>query len=321
MSSAEAAPAAAATSGAFAKGVIFNSVCLVLITGVAWGTGAWLSAGVSVGVNWLVFLVHALPQSSEKFFDATGTLTYVTLTITAFFFSPQFQGLQFDTRQYVLGAMVLIWSIRLGSYLLGRICRDGKDARFDSLKVSFILWLGVWSMQALWCYLVALPALIIIGKPPCVGTAMGPSPSVLDIVGWLVWLFAFGFEVIADRQKDAFRQDPANKGKFINIGLWAYSRHPNYFGEILMWMGICVSGMSCFRGFDLLAWMSPVTTFVLLNYVSGVPLLEKVGQERWGDDPAYIHYLENTPCVFPRLTAPPPYKAVEVPLAKAGLGA
>lgn len=87
-------------SGATTKGLVFNGVCLSLITLVGYATGTWASAGISVGVNWLVFLVHALPQSSEKFFDATGTLTYVTLTITALLLSPS--AFSYDTRQIVL---------------------------------------------------------------------------------------------------------------------------------------------------------------------------------------------------------------------------
>jgi len=293
----------------FVTGLIFNTATVVPILVVSWATGTWFSAAVSLAVNYTVFAIHALPFSSEKFFDATGTLTYVTLTITAILFSPSFADFSYDLRQIVLGSMVLVWSIRLGSYLLGRICRDGKDQRFDALKVSFILWLGVWSLQSLWCYLVALPALIILSLPNCAA-----SPSILDIVGWSIWVIGMGFEVIADRQKDAWRQLPENKGRFITIGLWSRSRHPNYFGEIMLWVGVCVSGMSCFRGALLLAWASPLTTFILLNYVSGVPLLETTGKQRWGDEPAYQHYLEHVPCVFPRLTAPPAF-------AGAGAGA
>jgi len=319
MSSAPKEEEEAEIQSPFTKGLIFNVCSLTPIILVSWATNTWRSAVVSCAVNYIVFAIHALPFSSEKFFDATGTLTYVSLTVTAVLLSPAFEGFTFDLRQLVLGSMVLVWSIRLGSYLLGRICRDGKDARFDRLKISFILWLGVWSMQALWCYLVALPALIIISKP----AGVFASPSILDLVGWSIWVIGMGFEVIADRQKDAWRMLPENKGRFITVGLWSRSRHPNYFGEITLWVGVCVSGMSSFTGFELLAWFSPVTTFILLNYVSGVPLLEKTADERWGNEPAYQHYKANTPCVFPRLTAPPEFKPSDngVPLTEVSQGA
>jgi len=291
-------------------------VLLGILALVAWACDVWLLAGISVGVNFGVFVLHAWPFSSEKFFDATGTLTYLTLTISAIFLSPSFPGLNFDIRQIVLACMICVWAVRLGSYLLGRICRDGKDQRFDRfIASSWIFWLGIWSYQALWCFLVALPVLLIISKP------CGNVPSPWDIVGWAMWAMGFGFEVISDRQKDAFRRDPANKGRFITTGLWAYSRHPNYFGEISLWIGITISGMSCFSGWDYLAWGSPGISFILLNYVSGVPMLEKTGEERWGSEPAYRHYMENTPCIIPRLTAPPPFKAAEVALVDNAVGA
>jgi len=287
---------------ATAKGLAFNGICLGVIAGVGFATDTWRSALISIGVNWFVFVVHAYPQSSEKFFDATGTLTYVTLIVSALLLAPS-SPLALGLRPLVLAAMVLVWSIRLGSYLLARIMRDGKDARFDALKPNAVFWLGIWSMQSLWCYLVALPALIIISQPSC-----APAPSLLDLAGWSLWALGMLFEVLADLQKATWRADPVNKGMFIHSGLWAYSRHPNYFGEILLWIGICVSGTSCFRGTELLGWLSPMTTYILLLYVSGVPLLEKTADERWSHDPAYQWYKEHTPVVFPRLTAPPPYK-------------
>jgi len=296
------------------RGLIFNGVTLGILALTSWATLTWKAALVSCGVNWLVFLIHALPQSSEKFFDATGTLTYVTLIVSGLFLSPSFGGfdsINFDLRQIVLAVMVMAWSIRLGSYLLMRICRDGKDERFDSFKVNVVFWLGVWSMQALWCYLIALPALIIFSKPPnCSKNAF----TLQDAAGYAIWVIGMGFEVIADRQKDAWRQLPENKGKFITVGLWSRSRHPNYFGEITIWIGVCLAGMSCFQRWDFLGWLSPITTFILLNYVSGVPLLEATADKRWGGQPEYEHYKANTPCVFPSLTAPPPFKAEEVPL-------
>jgi len=126
-------------------------------------------------------------------------------------------------------------------------------------------------------------------------------------VGWSIWLISFAIEVVADKQKDDFRRAPENKGKFITTGLWAYSRHPNYFGEIFMWVGLCISGSSCFHGAGWLAWLSPLVTILLLTKVSGVPLLEASGQKRWGNDPAYQHYMQHTPCILPALRKPPAY--------------
>merc|ERR1719422_1697850 len=133
------------------------------------------------------------------------------------------------------------------------------------------------------------------------------SPSPWDIAGWSLWIVGMLLEVVADRQKDAFRRDKTNDGKFITTGLWAYSRHPNYFGEIVLWVGVTTSGISCFQNWDWLALLSPATTFLLLNFVSGVPMLEAKAKERWGEDPAWQWYTAKTPCMIPTPCRPPPY--------------
>jgi steroid 5-alpha reductase family enzyme len=281
------------------RGIISNTICLAVLFGVGFPMKLLVSAAVSLGINWLVFLVHALPQNSEKFFDATGSLTYLALIGSAQVLT-ETSGL----RRYVSSSMVVLWCVRLGSYLLMRILQDGKDARFDDFKKNNVRFLGVWSIQALWCFLVASPALVMITSDAC-----GDTLGIPDYVGWAVWVLAFLIEVIADKQKSDFRKDPANKGKFITTGLWAYSRHPNYFGEISMWVGICISGSTCFRSAQWLAWLSPLTTLVLLTLVSGVPLLEATGDKRWGQLPEYQHYMKHTPCIFPALCRPPPYSA------------
>jgi len=191
----------------------------------------------------------------------------------------------------------------LGSFLFARIRRDTTDSRFTEMKVHWLRWLGVWSIQALWCFLVASPALVVTASKTC-----ATAPTAFDFVGWALWLFGFSFEVIADRQKQQFREMPGERPTpFIASGLWAYSRHPNYFGEITMWVAMCISGSSCFVNAEWLAWLSPVTTWVLLLKVSGVPMLEKKGEDTWGALPEYQWYMKNTPCIIPRLTRPPAF--------------
>jgi steroid 5-alpha reductase family enzyme len=279
------------------RGILSNFIGWLILAGFAWAMNLLNLAAVSLAINYAVFLIHALPQNSEKFFDATGSITYLALVCTALAFSSGH-----ELRQLINPIMVMVWCIRLGSYLLQRIMKDGKDSRFDEMKKNWLRFLGVWTIQSIWCFLVASPALIVVTSKSC-ATASGP----LDYVGWATWLLGFLFEVIADKQKEAFRADPSNKGKFITTGLWAHSRHPNYFGEITMWVGMCISGSSCFHGLDFLAWFSPVTTWILLLKISGVPLLEKKGEETWGKDPAYRWYMDNTPCIVPSLRRPAPF--------------
>jgi steroid 5-alpha reductase family enzyme len=188
--------------------------------------------------------------------------------------------------------------------LFARILKDGKDSRFDEMKKNWVRFLGVWTIQAVWVFLVSSPALVAASSEVCYETAVG----LLDLLGWCVWIAAFLFEVIADAQKSAFRGDSSNAHKFITTGLWAYSRHPNYFGEVCMWIGVCLSGSSCFSSGQWMAWISPLTTWILLMKVSGVPLLEKKGEKEWGQLPEYQWYMKHTPCIFPALKAPPKYE-------------
>jgi steroid 5-alpha reductase family enzyme len=122
------------------------------------------------------------------------------------------------------------------------------------------------------------------------------------ILGFLVWAFGFAFEVVADSQKSCFNADPANKGKFIQTGLWSRSRHPNYFGEIVLWVGIAIIAIPVLQGWQWIAMISPLFVTLLLTRVSGVPLLEKKADKKWGGQEGYETYKKNTPVLIPRLT-------------------
>ena len=128
-------------------------------------------------------------------------------------------------------------------------------------------------------------------------TAVG----AIYVIGAVMWLAGFAIEVIADQQKSRFRGDPANAGRFINVGLWARSRHPNYFGEILLWAGIAVMAIPYLSGTQWVVMLSPLFVYALLTRMSGIPTLVRRGQELWGDDPAYQTYVANTPRLLPRL--------------------
>ena len=123
---------------------------------------------------------------------------------------------------------------------------------------------------------------------------------MLTWIGLAVWIIGFGIEVRADREKTAFKADPANKGRFISTGIWAWSRHPNYFGEITLWVGMALIALPSLSGWSFVALISPVFVTVLLTRISGVPMLERRGLKRWGDEPAYQQYLERTPSLILR---------------------
>jgi steroid 5-alpha reductase family enzyme len=248
-----------------------------------------LAVTLAFVVQWVAF-VPAYALQTERFFDLTGSATYVGVTVLAVLFSPAVDG-----RSILVLALVVIWAARLGTFLFRRVHRAGKDRRFDAIKPSFARFLMTWTLQGLWVTLTLAPALVVITT----ATRRGLGPFAL--IGLLVWTFGFAFEVIADAQKSGFRRNPANSGGFIRTGLWARSRHPNYFGEIVLWIGMAVIALPVLRGWQWISLISPVFVAVLLTRVSGVPMLEQRADEQWGGQAEYETYKAHTPVLIPRL--------------------
>lgn len=240
-------------------------------------------------INWIVFIPAFLFQT-EKFFDITGSLTYITVTLTAFLLAPVR-----DARGVLLVGLVIIWAVRLGTFLFKRVHKAGKDGRFDELKPNFLRFLSVWTLQGLWVTFTLAAALVAIT------TSVKKPVDIFAIIGFVVWLAGIAIETAADTQKSRWRANPGNKGKFINVGLWSKSRHPNYFGEILLWIGIAIIALPVLRGWQFVALISPVFVTLLLTKISGIPLLEKRADEQWGGQEDYEDYKKNTPVLIPKL--------------------
>ncbi|MBM3125651.1 MAG: DUF1295 domain-containing protein [Chloroflexi bacterium] len=251
-----------------------------------------LAVGLAFIIQWLAFIPSYFFQT-EKFFDLTGSLTYITVTGLALCYSRY--NVPLDERSILLGALVIAWAVRLGSFLFGRIRKAGKDDRFDEIKPDFLRFLNVWTIQGLWITFTAAAALVAITS-----TAR-KELDVFAIVGALVWVIGFVIEVTADAQKSRFNADPSNKGKFIRTGLWSRSRHPNYFGEIVLWIGVAIIAIPVLQGWQWVAMISPLFVTLLLTRVSGVPLLEKKADKKWGGQSDYEEYKKNTPVLIPRL--------------------
>lgn len=248
-----------------------------------------VSVGLAFLIQWLAFIPAYFLQT-EKFFDLTGSITYISVTLIAVFFSA---GV--DIRSILLAALVVIWAIRLGSFLFGRIQKAGKDDRFDEIKPSFIRFLNVWTIQGLWVTFTVAAALTAIT------TTVRKELDVFAIIGFLLWVFGFAIEVVADSQKGRFNANPDNKGKFIQTGLWSRSRHPNYFGEIVLWVGVAIIAFPVLQGWQWVAMISPLFVTLLLTRVSGVPLLEKKADNKWGGQAEYESYKKRTPVLIPKL--------------------
>lgn len=278
--------------------IIALPISLVIAIGLAWAGSQGgvivfglplfgLCVGISILIQWLAF-IPAYWQQTEKFYDLIGSLSFLTVILVALTLGPTP-----DFRSWLLAGLVGIWAVRLGSFLFLRIHRSGSDGRFDELKVSFPRFLLAWTLQGLWVSFSLAAALAAITSVQKV------EIDALAVIGSLIWIFGFGFEVIADRQKREFRKKAEHKDRFIQSGLWSLSRHPNYFGEIVLWLGIAIIAFPVLQGWQYVGLLSPVFVTLLLTTVSGIPLLEERADEKWGGQEDYERYKAETPVLVP----------------------
>lgn len=282
------------------KKIIFILLAVGLPLGVAtlanpdglnlgnWPAMSSLALG-AFGMQWLAFIPARVLQT-ERFYDLTGSITYIAVTLAAISVTTAP-----SSAQWLIAIMIFLWAGRLGSFLFRRIHAAGGDQRFDHIKVSSSRFFVAWTLQGAWVVMTSCAALTVI-----LSTAQPPMGAIY-VIGAVMWATGFAIEVIADRQKSRFRADPANTGQFINVGLWARSRHPNYFGEILLWAGIAVMAVPYLSGSQWVVLLSPLFVYALLTRLSGIPTLARRGQQLWGADPSYQAYLANTPRLLPRL--------------------
>jgi steroid 5-alpha reductase family enzyme len=247
-----------------------------------------LCGALAYVINWIVF-VPSNAAKTEHYFDLTGSLTYITLIVVAAALSDDL-----DARAVVVALMVLVWALRLGTFLFRRVRRDGRDGRFDSIKVDPLRFFMTWTLQGLWVLLTLACALAIVTGEE------RESFDLLASIGTVVWLIGFSIEAVADHQKSTFKRDSANDGRFITTGLWAWSRHPNYFGEITLWLGVAIMAVPVLSGWRWVTLISPIFVMVLLTRISGIPMLERRAQKRWGSEPAFQEYTKQTPVLIPR---------------------
>ena len=236
-------------------------------------------------IQWVLF-IPAYIFKTEKFYDLAGSSTYIFAVSYILYDSSQ------NLTNLILGTAIIVWAVRLGSFLFFRIKKAGEDKRFKEIKQSPTRFFLAWSLQGMWvsvCSLCALTAL---------STENGVVLNGYLYLGFGLFLTGFIIEIIADKQKSKFRSNLDNKDKFINTGLWSKSRHPNYLGEIILWLGISIMSISSLSGLQYLTLVSPLFTYLLLVYVSGVRLLEESGNKKWGHLNSYKEYVKNTPVLF-----------------------
>ena len=250
-------------------------------------------------VHW-IFFIHAYIFQTEHYFDATGSFTYISLSILLILnslFSSGFEGLNPYT--YLIGAMVILWSLRLGMFLFKRVKDVGQDIRFIEMKKDFFWFFMTWTLSGLWVFLTYVAGLSAMTSINLIEN-MSYYHFAFMFIGFFFWVVGFVIEILADNQKKIFRENPVNKGKFISSGLWAWSRHPNYFGEIILWLGISIIAFPSMEGGEFLGLISPIFVYILLTKISGIPMLEKSSDNKWGLNEDYIKYKNTTPILFPK---------------------
>ncbi len=248
--------------------------------------------GISFLVHWLAFIPSYIART-EKFYDISGTVAYLCILFSASYLTRFVSGGVLNARSILAIALVSIWALRLGSFLFIRVLKAGEDRRFREVKQKFSAFLVWWTVSALWVFLTTANALVMIINN------VEYNDDYFLYLGLLIWIIGFSFEVIADEQKRGFRSEPSNKDKFISHGLWSISRHPNYFGEILLWMGMAIIAYPTLQGWQYLTLISPIFIYLLLTRISGVNLLEQYAEKKWGGTEDFEAYKRNTSVLFP----------------------
>jgi steroid 5-alpha reductase family enzyme len=242
---------------------------------------------ISLGLQFL-FFIPAFLLRTDKFTDFTYSLTFILLGLISL------KSGEIVFEKLVLFLMIFVWAVRLGGYLFIRINKIKRDVRFDEIRGDLVKFMGFWILQGVSVFVILLPTFFFFQKEVV--------PSTLQTFGLLVWFMGFMAESVSDWQKFRFTADERNRGKWIDRGLWKYSRHPNYLGEILCWLGVYIYVFSSLDLFaKLLGLASPVLIISLLLFVTGIPKLEENAQKKWGDDPKYREYKKKTKLLIPFL--------------------
>ncbi|EGG01942.1 uncharacterized protein MELLADRAFT_38825, partial [Melampsora larici-populina 98AG31] len=254
----------------------------------------------------------AIPLQTETFYDLSGSLTFISCTALSLYYpslkdryiykssKPLPRISSFHTRQLLMSGFTCLWATRLGTFLFQRIRRSGSDSRFDEIKRDPVKFFGAWMAQATWIALTAFPVYAVNSIPSSRNAPLGAS----GVFGASLWASSFLFEVVADRQKSAWREERAQKvhdEKFITRGLWSISRHPNYVGEVMMWTAQFLLAWRTLTRLSVVASLSPIMEYLLITKLSGLPPLESKADKSWGDDPAYQAYKAKVPVFWPRL--------------------
>ncbi|KAI5481109.1 DUF1295-domain-containing protein [Pseudohyphozyma bogoriensis] len=289
---------------------------------------------ISLGIQATAFIISFTLQT-DKLTDFSGSLNFLVLAIYSLVCT------EFYDRNLVATVLVMGWAVRLGGFLLFRVLKTGKDGRFDEMRAHFFKFMGFWVFQLMWCWTVSLPVTIMcspnISDPYEHGGLFVEWGTAKDYAGLVMFAIGFICEVVADQQKYLFKSRKPSKSTINDKGIWHYSRHPNFFGEILLWWGIyliCISPAGPSASYSRLSGnrkaalyasiVGPLFITLLLFFVSGLPLAEKPTAKKYyllshGQKPVesgdpwseYKKYLSRTSILVPL----PPFLYAGLPRA------
>ncbi|MFC1768624.1 DUF1295 domain-containing protein [Nanoarchaeota archaeon] len=238
---------------------------------------------IAVAIN-LALFIPAFLFKTDKLTDLSYALTFIILASLAFFFN------NYSFLNLIITLMIIIWALRLGVFLFFRIRKMKRDKRFDGIRESFQKFIRFWIIQAFAVWIILIPSILF----------QNLENKSLFIIGIFVWAIGLIIESTADIQKYLFKKLKKNKDMFIQSGIWKYSRHPNYFGEILCWIGIYLSVfLSLNLTNKIIALVSPLFITMLLLFVTGIPPLEKSADKKWGKHKKYKDYKRKTSILIP----------------------
>lgn len=236
---------------------------------------------LSMGIQ-TFFLLFAVIFKTDKLTDLIYGSTFILLSAFV-----TFKKQQITTTDYLLFAAVTLWGLRLAFYLFYRILKIGRDNRFNEIRNSVVKFTGFWIFQGLTVFFIFSPMAITATRQTSINL-------VTLSIGLLIFAIGLLIEAVADWQKFKFKRKPENRGEFISTGLWAYSRHPNYFGEVLVWYGLFIVCLPYLSGILYISVVGPIFITLILLFFSGIPLLEKAYDERYKDRQDYQDYKIKT---------------------------
>tara|TARA_A100001011_G_scaffold7245_1_gene8311 strand:+ start:471 stop:1337 length:867 start_codon:yes stop_codon:yes gene_type:complete len=275
------------------KGHLKNLLNIAVVFSLSMALGFVTQNKIVINGIILVFIIHwilYIPANifkTEKFYDLSGSLSYIS--VISYILYSKTQSFESGLGEVIISLAIIIWSVRLGTFLFLRIKKAGEDKRFREYKKSWSKFLVAWTTSGMWVTICSACAMTAIASENII------ELNTIFFIGLFMFVFGFSIEIIADYQKTKFRSVASNKDKFISSGLWSKSRHPNYVGEIILWLGISVMSFSNLEGLQYITLISPFFTYWLLVYISGVSILEKSGQEKWGHLKDYQDYIKKTP--------------------------